>query len=132
MNPSPSNGVAPAMLRGLTGRCPHCGRGALFWRYLKVNPLCPACGLDLARYPSDDGPAYFTILITGHVVVIPLLLFPAIWKGSLILAIPGTLLPLAGFTLLFLPRVKGAVIGLLYALDVRRDEAHLHTADRFE
>lgn len=120
------------MLRGLMGRCPRCGNGALFWRYLKINPLCPACGQDLDRYPSDDGPAYFTILITGHMVVIPLLLFPAIWKAPLILAIPGTLAPLAVFTLLFLPRVKGAVIGLLYALDVRRDEAHLHTADRFD
>ncbi|HXU99850.1 MAG TPA: DUF983 domain-containing protein [Caulobacteraceae bacterium] len=132
MNSLPSTGVARAMLRGLMGRCPNCGDGAIFWRYLKVNPNCPACAQDLARFPSDDGPAYFTILITGHLVVVPLLLFPAIWKAPLILAIPGTLVPLGVFTLLFLPRVKGAVIGLLYALDVHRDEAHLHTADRFD
>jgi uncharacterized protein (DUF983 family) len=128
----PSNGVAGAMLRGLAGRCPRCGEGALFWRYLKVNPLCPACGLDLHRYPSDDGPAYFTILITGHMVVVPLLLFPAIWRAPPMLSVPAVLIPLAGFTLLFLPRVKGTVIGLLYALKVSRDDAALHTADRVD
>jgi uncharacterized protein (DUF983 family) len=127
-----SNRISRAMFRGLAGRCPNCGQGALFYRYLKVNPLCPACGHDLDRYPSDDGPAYFTILLTGHMVVIPLLLFPVIWKAPLALAIPGTLIPLAVFTLLFLPRVKGAVVGLLYALKVNRDDAALHTADRFD
>lgn len=128
----PSNGVAGAMLRGLAGRCPRCGQGALFYRYLKVNPHCPQCQLDLDRYPSDDGPAYFTILITGHLVIVPLLLFPAIWQASPIISVPGVLIPLAVFTLLFLPRVKGAVIGLLYFLKVSRDDAALHTADRVD
>ena len=82
-------GVPGAMLRGLRGRCPHCGEGALFYRYLKVNPHCPVCGHDLAQYPSDDGPAYFTILITGHLVIVPLLVFPVIWKAPLIIALPG-------------------------------------------
>ena len=121
-----------AMARGFVGHCPRCGEGAIFWRYLKVNPRCPACGHDLDRYPSDDGPAYFTILITGHMVVIPLLLFPAIWKAPLAIAIPGTLIPLCGFTLLFLPRVKGVVIGLLYALNIHRGDGRLHTADRYD
>jgi len=120
------------MARGFMGRCPHCGEGALFWRYLKVNPTCPTCGHDLDRYPSDDGPAYFTILITGHMVVVPLLLFPAIWKAPLIFVIPGTLIPLCAFTLFFLPRVKGAVIGLLYALNINRGDGRLHTADRYD
>ncbi len=120
------------MLRGLVGRCPNCGQGAMFYRYLKVNPHCPACGHDLARYPSDDGPAYFTILITGHLVVIPLLLFPVIWQAPLVLAIPGTLIPLAAFTLMFLPRVKGAVIGLHYGLRISREDAALHSADSYD
>jgi uncharacterized protein (DUF983 family) len=126
------NGVAGAMLRGFLGRCPNCGKGAMFWRYLKVNPHCPACGHDLAQYPSDDGPAYFTILITGHLVVVPLLLFPVIWQAPLIVAIPGTLIPLCAFTLAFLPRVKGAVIGLHYGLKIRRADAALHSADSYE
>lgn len=125
-------GLVRSMARGFIGRCPHCGRGALFWRYLKVNPRCPACDHDLDQYPSDDGPAYFTILITGHLVVVPLILFPIIWQAPLYFALPGTLIPLCAFTLWFLPRVKGAVIGLHYALKISRADSALHTADRYD
>jgi uncharacterized protein (DUF983 family) len=132
MQPAASLPVLPSMWRGLRGHCPRCGEGALFYRYLKVSPDCPSCGHDLDQYPSDDGPAYFTILLVGHVVVLPLLLFPIIWTASPAVIVPVVLIPLGGLTLGVLPRVKGAVIGLLYALRVRRQDAALHTADRFE
>jgi len=45
--------------------------------------------------------------------------------------VPATLIPLTALTLLLLPRVKGATIGLLYALKVRRADAAIHTADRY-
>ena len=118
-----------AMTRGLRGKCPHCNEGALYWRYLKVEPRCQACGHDLAQYPADDGPAYFTILIVGHLLVAPLLFFPIIWQAPTAIMVPATLIPLAGATLALLPRVKGAFIGLLYILRVKERDAHLHTAD---
>ncbi|MEO9211882.1 MAG: DUF983 domain-containing protein [Caulobacteraceae bacterium] len=127
----PANALLRAMTRGLRGLCPQCGVGALFYRYLKVAPKCAACDHDLDRYPADDGPAYFTILLMGHVVVAPLLLFPFIWSAPVAIIVPATLIPLAGLTMAVLPRTKGAVIGLLYALKVSREDAHLHTADRF-
>ena len=107
-----------AALRGLRGRCPHCGKGALFYRYLKVSPLCPECGHNLDRYPADDGPAYFTILLVGHLIIAPVLLFPIIWQAPVAIILPATLIPLAVLTLGVLPRIKGAVIGALYALKV--------------
>ena len=118
-----------AFTRGLKGKCPSCGEGRLFWKYLKVEPRCEACGHDLARYPADDGPAYFTILIVGHLIVGPLLFFPIIWQAPAMYMVPGTLIPLAAATLLLLPRVKGAFIGVLYRLGVKEADAHLHTAD---
>jgi uncharacterized protein (DUF983 family) len=121
-----------ALWRGARERCPACGEGKLFYRYLKVSPNCPHCGHDLDQYPSDDGPAYFTILLVGHVVVLPLLLFNFIWKAPAAVVVPVVLIPLAVLTLLALPRVKGAVIGLLYTLRVKREDAALHTADRLE
>lgn len=124
--------LLPAMKRGLKGRCPACGEAPLFWKYLKVSPRCPKCDHDLARYPADDGPAYFTILVVGHLIVAPLLLFPFIWQESPWLVLPATLLPLAGLTLLLLPRIKGAFIGLLYALGVKDTEARFHVADAAE
>ncbi len=64
-------------------------------------------------------------------MVAPLLLFPFIWKLPIWVVVPITLIPLAVLTLVLLPRVKGAVIGLHYALRITRADAHLHTADRF-
>jgi len=108
--------VLTGMARGFIGRCPNCAKGRLFRRYLKVESPCRACGHDNAQYPSDDAPPYFTILIVGHLVVAPLLLFPIIWEwpAERVLAIflPAVLI----LTLGLLPRVKGAVIGVQWAL----------------
>ncbi len=120
-----------ALLRGLRERCPECGEGHLFYRYLKVSPVCEVCGHDLDQYPADDGPAYFTILLVGHIIVLPTLLFPIVWRAPVAIVIPAVLIPLAALTLLILPRVKGAVVGALYTLKVHRGDAALHTADRF-
>lgn len=118
-----------AMTRGFRGRCPSCGEGRVFGKYLKVEPTCQACGLDLARYPADDGPAYVTILLVGHLVVAPLLFFPFIWESPPQIVVPATLIPLAAVTLALLPRVKGAFIGLLYSVGVKDSHGDLHTAD---
>ena len=126
--------VGVSMLRGLRGRCPHCGEGKLFYRYLKVEPVCQTCGHDLDRYPADDGPAYFTVLLVGHLVIVPFLIFfaPLIWKAPVLILVPSALIAVAAITLLTLPVVKGAFIGLTYALNINRADAHLHTADSAE
>lgn len=119
-----------AFSRGLRGRCPHCGEGRLFRQYLKVEPACPACGVDLARYPADDGPAYFTILIVGHLVIVPVLFIPYVWQGPPAVVIPLALAFLASVTLSFLPLVKGAFIGHMAFLRATADQAAGHTADQ--
>ena len=121
--------LVPSVFRGLKGRCPACGEGQLFWRYLKVSGRCPKCSHDLARYPADDGPAYLTILLVGHLIVAPLLIFPIVWKAPAYYSLPIILSTLALVTLVALSRVKGGWIGLMYALGVQRKDAILHTAD---
>jgi uncharacterized protein (DUF983 family) len=101
----------PALLRGLACRCPRCGRGRLFGRYLKVADRCAACGLDLSHQRADDAPPYFTIVLVGHVIVPGALLLeqlshPPSWLHFAIW-LPLTVL----LTLLLLPCVKGAVVG---------------------
>ena len=59
------------ILSGLAGRCPNCGDGHLFEGFLRVSPRCEACGFDLAKADSGDGPAVFVILIA---VGVPILL----------------------------------------------------------
>jgi uncharacterized protein (DUF983 family) len=102
--------------RGWVGRCPACGDGKLFRAYLKVDPLCGACGHDNGRYPADDAPPYFTILLVGHLVVAPMLAFPFIWQWPAGLVLALTLPILLILTLVLLPRVKGAVIAFQYAV----------------
>jgi uncharacterized protein (DUF983 family) len=121
--------LSRSIFRGLAGRCPACGKGRVFGRYLKVQPRCAACDHELARYPADDGPAYVTILLVGHLIVAPLLLFPIVWESPYYLSLPLILVPLLGLTLLVLPRVKGGWIGLMYALGVTNRDHRLHTAD---
>ena len=62
-------------------------------------------------------------------MVAPLLAFPFIWKSPVWLVLLVTLLPLALFTLILLPRIKGAFIGGLYVLGVKEDDRDIHTAD---
>ncbi|RAK65025.1 DUF983 domain-containing protein [Phenylobacterium kunshanense] len=115
--------------RGLAHRCPCCGKGGLFSRYLKVEPTCGSCGHSLTQYPADDGPAYVTILLTGHLIVAPMLLFPIVWEANPLYSVPLILTVLAVLMLLALPRVKGGWIGLMYALQVTDRNQRLHTAD---
>jgi uncharacterized protein (DUF983 family) len=112
-----------ALKRGLRHRCPNCGQAPLYRRYLKVRETCPACAHDLSQYRADDGPAYFTILLVGHLVVAPMLFFSFVWKTPLWIILPTVLAALALITLTVLPRVKGFLIGLLYSLGTTGDHA---------
>jgi uncharacterized protein (DUF983 family) len=112
-----------AALKGWRGRCPSCGERHLFTAYVKMAPACRACGQEFEPFRADDAPAYFTIMVVGHIIV-PLMLmvekawFPALWVHAA-LFLPGTLL----LCLLLLPRIKGAVIGLQWGLNMRPGEA---------
>jgi uncharacterized protein (DUF983 family) len=105
-----------AMLRGSRGRCPNCGEGRMFRAFLKVADHCPACGEALHHQRTDDAPAYFVILVVGHVVV-PIVLAvetvyaPAYWIHAL-LWLPLTL----GMSLAILQPIKGALVGLQWAM----------------
>src|SRR5512134_1222200 len=116
----PASGDYPAAIsRGFRRRCPRCGGGRIFMRYLKVNRHCSSCGLELASYRSDDAPPYFTIFIVAHVVMPSMLLaeqmmHPPEWLHA------AVWLPLAmTLTLTLLPRIKGAVIGWQWATAVK-------------
>ena len=97
--------------------------------YLTVAPACPACGEDLSHQRTDDGPAYLTILLVGHLIIAPLLVFPVVWETSPIIALPILLGGLTAVVLAGLPRIKGGWVGLMYALQVTDAKARLHTSD---
>lgn len=105
-----------SMLRGFGLRCPNCGKGRLFRSFLKVADACPACGEHLHHQRADDAPAYFTIVIVGHIIVGGVLALekasaPPTWVHAIVW-LPLTLV----CSLWLLPRVKGALVGLQWAL----------------
>ena len=104
-----------AMLRGALGRCPACGEGRLFRSFLKVADQCPACAEALHHQRADDGPAYLTILLVSHLGA-PLLLASFVaWRPSAMTMIWTFGLGAVVLSLLLLPRIKGAMVGLQWA-----------------
>jgi uncharacterized protein (DUF983 family) len=112
----PARPLMEAMKRGFFSRCPHCGEGKLFRAFVKTVDACPVCGEEIHHHRADDLPAYLDIVIVGHVVlgafmtvevttVWPMWLHFAVWA-------PLTLI----LALLLLQPIKGAVVGLQWAL----------------
>ncbi|MDO8322990.1 MAG: DUF983 domain-containing protein [Phenylobacterium sp.] len=103
------------LLAGLAGRCPNCGEGPLFSGFLTVAARCEACGYDLAKADSGDGPAVFVILIAGFLACFGALFTqfsfdPPVWLTMIIW------LPLTLFLCLGLLRpMKGLMLAAQFA-----------------
>ncbi len=99
---------------GLGCRCPRCGKGKLFAGFLAVAERCEACGLDLRKADSGDGPAVFIIFIVGGLVV-PLAFWldaaahPPIWVHMVLWPIV-----IIGLSLALLRPAKALLIALQY------------------
>lgn len=114
--------ILGAMRRGFRRYCPKCGEGPLFHGYLTPRAACERCGEHTGRIYTADIAPYFTILIVGHMVVPALLLteqlaHPDLWLQAAFW--PSLTLVM---TLWFLPRVKGCIMGLMWALGMRGHE----------
>ena len=105
-----------AMRRGFVGRCPACAKGRLFGRFLKVADRCEACGTEFHHHRADDLPPYLVIFLVGHLVgygilmtetrlEMPMWVHLAVWPALTLVLCLALLQP-----------VKGAVVGLQYAL----------------
>ena len=114
--PGAPRALRQAMLRGLRGRCPACGEGRLFARFVKPVDACAVCGESYTAQRADDFPPYIVILLLGHilipiVIVVDRAFAPALWLymtfGSAIIA---------ALAVSLLQPVKGAVIAYQWAL----------------
>ncbi|AHD00248.1 DUF983 domain-containing protein [Leisingera methylohalidivorans] len=107
--------LKPALLKGLRLRCPNCGEGKLLHSYLKVYDGCSECGQELHHQRADDGPAYLTILVVGHILgfalhIVYTQLRPDPWTLAIIMSVIT-----AGASLAMLPRMKGLVVAYQWA-----------------
>lgn len=107
--------MRPAMLRGFLRRCPSCGKGAMFEGYLKVRDACPACGEELCHHRADDGPAYLTILIVGHLMA-PLIMWAfVVWRPDPVVLSSVFATGCVALSLFLLPRLKGVIVAIQWA-----------------
>jgi uncharacterized protein (DUF983 family) len=121
-NAWPMPTLATAVGRGLTGRCPACGKGKIFNGFLKVVTACSNCGAPLGLARADDAPPYFTILIVGH-IVIPLLFIVDRSVEWSTLVMSAIFLPLTLVLALGLIRpIKGGTVGLMLNLNMLKSD----------
>ena len=107
--------MKPAMWRGFQRKCPNCGEHHLFDGYLKVADECPSCTETLSHHRADDGPAWLTILIVGHLVapvLIEIIRNPERPLWVRLIAIP---LLAGALSIALLQPVKGLWMGIIWA-----------------
>lgn len=74
---------------GLRCACPRCGQGKLYVVLLTVRDRCSVCDFDYGRLNTDDGPAFF-IIVLYSALILPLAAWfqfavePPIWVHFLI------------------------------------------------
>ena len=125
----PVRNLWTAMARGFLGKCPNCGKGRLFASYVKTVEQCDHCGEELSHHRADDLPAYLVVVIVGHVVLGAFMIFePASTLSlgqQLAIWIPLTVV----LAIALLRPVKGAIVGLQWALYMHGFGGHQDTFD---
>lgn len=119
-----------AMGRGALGRCPSCGHGKLFQRFLKPVSTCPVCEEDWSPQQAEDFPAYVSIFLTGHILA-PLIIALVKDSGLSVTALMAIVLPLAILMMIgLLQPAKGAIIAVQWWFGMHGFGRH--TADSSE
>lgn len=107
--------VKPALWRGWRRRCPNCGSGPMLRGYLTVRDECPVCGEELHHHRADDGPAYLTILIVGHLMAPALITAFTVYRPEPLVLAAVFSVGCVALSLYLLPRLKGLMVGLQWA-----------------
>jgi uncharacterized protein (DUF983 family) len=116
----------PAVRRGFSRRCPNCGEGRLFRGYLKVVDSCASCGEEMMHHRADDGPAYLTILVVGHILGFVMHFAWVQFRPEPLLFATLLTVLAVGLSLWLLPRFKGAIVGFQWARRMHGFGGHDH------
>lgn len=107
--------LRPALLKGWRCKCPNCGSGPMFNGYLKVRDTCTVCREDLSHQRADDGPAYLTILIVGHLLAVAIHFVFVYFRPSPMTMVTIFSIGCVALSLYLLPRMKGMVVAFQWA-----------------
>ncbi len=113
--PTETRELRPALKRGFARRCPNCGRGPLLKGYLQVRDNCAVCGEEMHHHRADDGPAYLTILIVGHLMAPLIHIVFTKFRPEPITLATVFIIGCVALSLWLLPRLKGMIVGIQWA-----------------
>ena len=117
---SPS--IVSALFRGVLGQCPYCGKGRLLHHYLKIVDHCAACGEAYGHFRTDDAAPWLTILVVGHLTVPVILALELNFQLPLWITLVIYLPVIVLLTLTLLPRCKGFILALMWAMKAEGSE----------
>ena len=106
--------------RGFSKKCPRCGNSPIFLSYIKTLNNCGSCGLKFSDYKSDDGPAYCTIFLVGHLLIPLILIVEKNFSPSIIFQMIFWPILTVVASVWLLPKVKGAFIAVQIFLNDKK------------
>jgi uncharacterized protein (DUF983 family) len=105
----------PALVHGWKRKCPSCGSGPMLKGYLSVRKSCRVCKEEFHHHRADDGPAYVTILLVGHLMAILMHVTFVIYRPEPLTMATVFTVGCVGLSLYLLPRLKGAIVAFQWA-----------------
>jgi uncharacterized protein (DUF983 family) len=87
----------------------------MFVSYLKVADSCPVCREELHHHRADDGPAYLTILIVGHLLGFAMHFAWVKFRPEPLVMATVFTIGCTALSLYLLPRLKGLIVGIQWA-----------------
>jgi len=99
---------------GLGGKCPRCGRGALFKGFLGLKDRCEACGLDYSKADAGDGPAVFIMFVVGFIAVAVAFIARFVWFAPLLASFLVSGVVAIALTFALLRPFKATLVALQY------------------
>lgn len=113
--PTGERPMKPSVVRGWNRKCPKCGSGPMFQGYLKVRDECQVCNEQLHHHRADDGPAYLTILIVGHIMAPFMHILFVSYRPEPLVMFSILAVGCVGLSLYLLPRLKGVVVSIQWS-----------------
>ena len=100
--------------------------------YLTRVPSCSSCNLDLSEIRADDGPAWATLIVVGHVLAPLMVILGRDERVPVWAAIALLLAAMLAGVAWTLPRAKGLFIALIWRTGATGEDSFDHPARRHE
>lgn len=98
----------------LTQGCPKCGSGKIFSKYITLKKQCDHCGESFEKLKADDGPAWLTMMVIGHLIIPTMLSVEMSYDLPIWVSIIVWPLSLAVLSLLCLPFAKAFFVNMIW------------------